>query len=246
MRLRFGIGVLVALAAPVALFALVHSRTLTQFVHRIWQVQQGLPESSIYSLLQTRDGYLWLGTQTGLVRFDGVKFTTLDNISPSAPVNTWIRVTAEDGEGGLWFGTNESGLYRLAGGAITHFSTKEGLPSDTIQFLAAIKDDVWAGTPSGLARFSGGKITSFTTADGLSSKDVRAIANSADGRTWIATDSPNLNIWDGTRFDPVPLHQAFPPTRAFARSRFRKMERCGPAPPPGCSSSKTASGACSP
>src|ERR1700722_19498152 len=185
MRLRLGIGVLVAIMAPAGLFALDPSRTLTQYVHRIWQVQQGLPEASIYSVIQTRDGYLWLGTQTGLVRFDGVKFTTLDNITASAPLNIWIRVMAEDAQGRLWFGTNESGLYRLAGGATTPFSPKEGPPSDTIQFLAAIKDDVWVGTPNGLARISAdGKIAHHTTADGLASNDVRAIAGAAEGKLW--------------------------------------------------------------
>ncbi len=220
MRLRLGIGALAALLAPVALFALDPSRTLTQYVHRIWQVQQGLPEASIYSLIQTRDGYLWLGTQSGLVRFDGVKFTTLDSIHASAPVNTWIRATAEDAQGRLWFGTNESGLYRLAGSSITHYSTKEGLPSDTIQFLAAIKDEVWAGTPAGLVRISldksGEKITHYSTADGLSSNDVRAIAGAADGKIWIATDSPSLNSWDGSRFEAHPLSTI--PSDAGARS----------------------------
>src|SRR5579871_4951564 len=113
---------LIFLGCAVSAFGLDPTRTLTQYVHRIWQVQQGLPESSIFSILQTRDGYLWLGTQTGLVRFDGVRFTSLENIVSTAPTNIWIRALAEDRNGTLWIGTNESGLYSMAGGSIAHYS----------------------------------------------------------------------------------------------------------------------------
>ena len=65
---------------PARADALDPSKTLSQYVRRIWQVQQGLPQASIDALLQTRDGYLWLGTQTGLVKFDGVRFTTIDEV----------------------------------------------------------------------------------------------------------------------------------------------------------------------
>src|SRR6478672_3506496 len=82
MRARPRIALLVALAAcATRAYALDPSRTLTQYVHRIWQVQQGLPQASIYAILQTRDGYVWLGTQMGLVKFDGVRFTSVVEIA---------------------------------------------------------------------------------------------------------------------------------------------------------------------
>ena len=63
-------------------WALDSSRRLTQYVHRIWTTQQGLPPGTIYDIWQTRDGFLWLGTQTGLVRFDGVRFTAAETLYP--------------------------------------------------------------------------------------------------------------------------------------------------------------------
>ncbi len=215
-RLRFAARVaalMIALGGG-ALYGLDPGRTLTQYVHRIWQTQQGLPESSIYSVLQAHDGYLWLGTLTGLVRFDGVRFTTLDNIYPDASAaglgNAWIRSMVEDAQGALWIGTNESGLFRLANGEVTRYSLKEGLPSDTVQCLSAQKDpsgndQIWVCTSAGLARIADGKIAIYRREQGLSTNDVRAAAIGPDGRLWVAGDNARLQIWNGSRFDSRTL-----------------------------------------
>jgi len=207
MRLRAYLLLLAAVSA----FGLDPDRTLTQYVHRIWQVQQGLPESSIFSILQTRDGYLWLGTQTGLVRFDGVRFTPLENILPSAPTNVWIRDLAEDSRGALWIGTNESGIYSLNDGVITRYSQKDGLPSDTIQCLVAAPNNVmWVCTANGLARLSDGKFQVFRTDQGLSSNLVRAAALAPDGSLWIGGESTKLSTWNGSKIVSHNL-QSMPP-----------------------------------
>ena len=72
MKLRAVLGALI-LALPA--FGLDPAKSLTQYLHRIQQIQQGLPQATIFSILQSHDGYLWVGTQRGLSRFDGVRFT---------------------------------------------------------------------------------------------------------------------------------------------------------------------------
>jgi ligand-binding sensor domain-containing protein/two-component sensor histidine kinase len=209
VRLRYQLSSLL-LATGIA-YGLDPSRTLTQYVHRIWQVQQGLPQASIFSILQTQDGYLWLGTQTGLVRFDGVRFTPLENIYRDAPINIWIRNILEAPAGTLWFGTNETGLFRLENGVITHFSQKDGLPSDTIQCLVSDqRGQVWVCTGNGLARFKEGKFQVYRTAQGLSSDNVRDGCVAPDGNLWAVGDSPQLNFWDGSGFGSQPL-KSLPP-----------------------------------
>lgn len=199
MRARLSAALAILSMGPA--LALDPGRTLTQYVHRIWQVPQGLPQSSIFSILQTRDGYLWLGTQTGLARFDGVRFTSLENISPGAPANIWIRNLSEDNRGALWFGTNESGLFRLENGAVAHFSRKEGLPADTIQCLLSDRNGaVWACTPNGLARFTAGKIKVYGAADGLPAGNVRAACQDQDGTLWVGGDGSRLSAWNGSGF----------------------------------------------
>ncbi len=221
MRLRVRCLALLAASAGIA-FGLDPNRTLTQYVHRIWQVQQGLPESSIYSMLQSRDGYLWLGTQTGLVRFDGVRFTPLESIYDQAPSNVWIRAIAEDQEGSLWFGTNESGVFRVHNGSITQYSQKDGLPSDTVQsVVAAPNGDVWIATINGLARFSGGKLSAFKTDAGLATNTLRVATVDRDGKVWVGGESSTLNFWNGSGFDSVRLASIVPDAgvRAILTSR---------------------------
>ena len=69
--------ILPLLICPFA-FALDPAKAITQYGHDVWQIEQGLPQNSVLAILQSRDGYLWLGTDEGLVRFDGVRFTLFD------------------------------------------------------------------------------------------------------------------------------------------------------------------------
>src|ERR1700757_2517571 len=106
--------------------ALDPARTLSQYVHRIWQVQQGLPQATIYSIVQTHDGYLWLGTQTGLVKFDGERFTTVDELDGIPLKDVWVTQLIEDDQGTLWVGTNHAGLIRVQHGKARRFSQEDG------------------------------------------------------------------------------------------------------------------------
>src|ERR1051326_4263537 len=80
-------------------YALDPARGITQYVHRSWRIQEGLPESSIYAIHQTRDGYVWLGIEEGLVRFDGVRFRVFNKENtPGLNHNfIWTFFEAKDG-----------------------------------------------------------------------------------------------------------------------------------------------------
>src|SRR5262249_47263011 len=86
------------------------------YVSEHWSVADGLPVNSINSILQSRDGYLWLATFDGLVRFDGVRFQTVDNDSDqSTPSSRWISVH-EGSDGSLWLSTEQHHLVRYKDG----------------------------------------------------------------------------------------------------------------------------------
>jgi signal transduction histidine kinase/ligand-binding sensor domain-containing protein len=190
MNPRFGVIVLAAVCLRPAM-GLDPSRTLTQYAHRIWQTQQGLPQGTIYSILQTHDGYLWLGSQTGLIRFDGVRFEMLENIRPEAPANVWVRSAMEDSHHTLWIATAESGLFQMDGDRVMRY-----LSSGNVQCVAEAKNgDMWACTTNGIARIRDGQVSTF-----LANQNIRAACEASDGTVWVAGNGPNLNSWDGTKF----------------------------------------------
>lgn len=88
----------------------------SNYVISTWQEEQGLPQRAITSIVQTRDGYLWLGTYNGLVRFDGVRFTLFDESSTPPLANERVTSLCEDATGTLWLGHESGELTSLAGG----------------------------------------------------------------------------------------------------------------------------------
>ena len=94
---RFWAPSLLAYAIMVApLDALDSSKTLTQYAHRIWGQEEGLLQPTIYSILQSHDGFLWLGTQDSLIRFDGIHFREFEGAAEAGLQRTLIRSLAED------------------------------------------------------------------------------------------------------------------------------------------------------
>ncbi len=96
-----------------------------------WTTDNGLPQNSVRAILQTRDGYLWLGTNDGLVRFDGVRFTTFNRAN--LPGMTGNRITAllEDNNGDLWMGSDGS-VMRLHKGVFTSYGAEIGVPNGMV------------------------------------------------------------------------------------------------------------------
>jgi ligand-binding sensor domain-containing protein/signal transduction histidine kinase len=189
------------LCASASSYALTPDRALTQYLHRIWQTQQGLPPGTIYAITQTPDGYLWLGTQTGLVRFDGVRF------SPAAD-DIWVRQLEQDAKGNLWIATSDSGLLRMRDGVLSRFSHSNGLPSNAVRCVVPGKDgELWVCTSEGLSRFTGGHFTAFRQAP---LARARTGCAAKDGSIWFAGDGPRLTVWKDGRFTSYTLH-SMPP-----------------------------------
>jgi signal transduction histidine kinase/ligand-binding sensor domain-containing protein len=102
-----------------------------------WTADNGLPQNSVRDIVQTQDGYLWLATFDGLVRFDGVRFTVFNkNNSPGIITNRFVHLY-EDGQGDLWASTENSGLTRLHQGRFTTYTTEDGLPNNDIGSLGS-------------------------------------------------------------------------------------------------------------
>ena len=147
-----------------------------------WGEAEGLTQSRIRAIVQTRDAYLWLGTDNGLVRFNGTSFTSFTVETGSLRDNE-VWTIQEDDDGGLWIGTYGGGLTLLKNGLFKTFTTADGLPDDVVTELAKDREgNIWLGTPLGAACYSHGIFKRFTTEDGLTESPVTAIcADSSEG-----------------------------------------------------------------
>lgn len=178
--------------------ALDSRRDLSQFSHDVWLTENGLPQNTVHSIAQTRDGYIWIGTEEGLARFDGVRFAVFDKQNTPQLKSNYIRALLADRQGALWIGTAE-GLVRMLDGKFTLFTTNEGLPSNTIQAVYEDRQaNLWVATATGLGLFKGGGLTTFTTKERLIGGSIQTLFEDADGALWIATPFGVGRVKDGT------------------------------------------------
>ena len=176
--------------------ALDPSTPLSQYGLDAWQ--DGLPQNSIHSVLQTREGYLWLGTYEGLVRFNGVSFVVYDKRNTAALKSNSAWALLEDRLGTLWIGTLGGGVVRSRGGVFTRYGEREGLPSE---YAWALGEDaggtLWAGTDRGLARFDGTTFRAVPIPGSFEQPAVRSLLPDRAGGLWIGTATEGLLHWNG-------------------------------------------------
>jgi ligand-binding sensor domain-containing protein/signal transduction histidine kinase len=177
---------------------------MQDFAVRTWSKADGLPDGSVTVILQTTDGYLWVGTAAGLVRFDGVKFTKVP--LPKVGFNRPVSVTSlcEDAFGFLWIGTEDQGIYSWKDGQRQHFGAAEGLLDDNVTSLTLdAAGRLWIGTRRGVNRRDGNEFVAFTTRDGLPDNSVSSVHAAKSGTVWITTAGGMCRFVDDaiSRFD---------------------------------------------
>ena len=199
-RLRhFGVAAALLLIAAARTQALDPNRSLKEFGHQAWTTENGLPQNTVHAIVQTQDGYLWIGTQEGLVRFDGLNFTVFDKENTPAFKSNDIRFLQQDRQGRLWISTSY-GLVCRHNGQFTSYTANEGLPDNSIgPLLEDVSGNVWIGTDAGLARYENGKFKTFTVEHGLSRNVIQTLCARADGSILVGT-SAGVQSLTGDRF----------------------------------------------
>jgi ligand-binding sensor domain-containing protein/signal transduction histidine kinase len=198
------------------------SRVFERFQQLHWQEQDGLPQNTVLTITTTRDGYLWLGTYEGAVRFDGKRFAVFRPADTPQIGNQQVSALLEDSKGDLWLATYGGGLTRLSHGYFTRYTTRDGLSSDYLRCLFEDRDgNLWIGTNGGgLSRWRDGRFTRYTTDQGLPSNEIGAIIQDGRGALWVGT-ARGLAELRGGRF------QAFVEDHRLTRAHVLALEWTG-------------------
>jgi signal transduction histidine kinase/ligand-binding sensor domain-containing protein len=167
-------------------FALDPQKAVTQFVHTAWTEKNGAP-ADIFAITQTNDGYLWLGTQTGLFSFDGVRFARFEPRAGEDLPATRIRMLLATRDGSLWILFLSGGVSRLLNGHVTSYSEPEGLPA-AFALVECNDGSLIAGTAKGLARFNARTWRDVTREWNFPGKLARMVYFDRAGTFWALTE----------------------------------------------------------
>ncbi len=165
---------------------------------RYLDIDQNLPISSVWTMMEDSKGHLWFGTLGGgASRYDGHSFTHFTELEGLSGNHVFAML--EDSRGNLWFGTRSGGVCRYDGHSFTHFTTEEGLAHDFVLcMLEDSKGDIWIGTRGGVSRYDGTHFTHITSREGLAYDEVISLFEDSRHNIWIGTgEGTGLHRYDG-------------------------------------------------
>jgi len=170
--------------------ALDPDKRLGQYPSSRWGRLDGLPFSGVTALAVGTDGYLWIGTQEGLARFDGVRFQVFDKRTSEVFEDHFVTSLAPGADDEVWVGTRR-GLVRQRKGVLERFGAEDGLPHEYVRaLLRDRRGRLWVGTYGGLVLWGEGRARRvWDESDGLLHPVVRALEEDAEGALWIGTSA---------------------------------------------------------
>lgn len=180
-------------------------KLLSNYTHKIWNIDNGLTQGTITSIEQTPDGYIWFGNQEALSRFDGVKFKNFNKKNTPVFKSSWIQSLALSGKGNLLIGTWRGGIYRRKNNKIEslNFNNKRLIKSVVYSIKATKKGEIWAGTSDGLFFIKNNQVKRYGFKDGLLSKKIRALEITSEGKLWIGTEDKGLMTYKQGKFRTI-------------------------------------------
>jgi ligand-binding sensor domain-containing protein/signal transduction histidine kinase len=191
-----------SLCLPLALFLssavlLASTPPKVQYTRSLWKVQDGLPEATVQALVETQDGYLWVGTTGGLTRFDGTHFTPYGSNLLSTPAVNSIFCLAPSPDGSLWIGTEGGGLLHLQKNSVKTYTAPNGLTDGFVRAVLVDRHEtVWVGTDSGLFQVDGSNVKRVEIPGETGPLAVHGMAEDREGRIWVG-GSRLLSIENG-------------------------------------------------
>jgi ligand-binding sensor domain-containing protein/signal transduction histidine kinase len=158
------------------------------YTTRVWQTRDGLPQETVQAVAQTPDGFLWIGTTGGLLRFDGSHFVLYERGNTAAFKENSIFSLMTSRDGTLWAGTEGGGLIRMREGHFRRFGAADGLSDEFVRTVVEDRQGrLWIGTDNGLFQLPGSLAEPALRADNttaIPAMAVHALAEARDGTLW--------------------------------------------------------------
>ncbi len=162
------------------------AKRLSQYTFDTWREEQGMPQNIVSDLVQTPDGYIWIASQQGLVRFDGVQFTLFTRQNTPGFGATFLTSLYYAKDGTLWIGKN-GGVGRMKNGVFEHLSAKEGFMGNAGTITEDNEGRIYISSGEGLYVYAQGKFSLLTTANGLAANPIQTVYHDTDGSILVAT-----------------------------------------------------------
>jgi signal transduction histidine kinase/ligand-binding sensor domain-containing protein/ActR/RegA family two-component response regulator len=176
--------------------ALNPNRLITQYRQVHWNHQNGLIQSSAQAIAQTKDGYIWIGTQEGLSRFDGVEFKNFNQTNTAGIKSNYVVAELSARDGSLWACTS-GGVIRYKDGKFRTYTQRDGLVGNEAQSILQSHDgSIWIGTSKGVSQFLNGRFQSYSL-NGFPARSVDAMVEDRSGTLWFGTDSGLVRLKSG-------------------------------------------------
>jgi ligand-binding sensor domain-containing protein len=194
------------------------------YLAQTWTSDDGLPSTEVLALLQSREGYLWIGTPSGLARFDGDRFVTFRKSEAPGLTSNRILSLSNNRDDGIWIG--------MDGGGLTHYSAKRpeltprvhGISSLVVLSVCAdSRGELWVGTAAGLNRWQANRFATYMKVDGLPDETVTAIVERPGGGLLVGTGG-GLVQFNQEKLGPFLTGKSLPQSRINALAIDREQQ----------------------
>ena len=186
-----------------ASYAIDPNRAMSQYVRDRWGTDQGFPRGPVYAIAQTPDGYLWIGTEAGLVRFDGWNFRLMRDESGAFTITSVLGLTTGP-DGSLWIRLEDLTILRYHNGVFENPTSGPVPPIDISAMSRAQHQGILAWRmDNGALDFGAAALPSLPSAKDLPRSPVTAIAQTSDGDIWMGTRDAGLFRFGGGKTTPI-------------------------------------------
>ncbi|MGZ8938228.1 MAG: ligand-binding sensor domain-containing protein, partial [Limisphaerales bacterium] len=203
--IRFAASLLLVILSVSQTQAISTDPNLSQLMHQQWQTEEGLPQNAVHCLAQDHHGFLWFGTENGLVRFDGNSFDIFTEQSEPAVPHNFVSSLLVARDGTIWAGTRTGGLCRYRDGNFD-IPAVEFVNAKVMALAESSDGQIWVGTLGGLLRWDGNSVVRHGIESGFPSTNITALLHLPDGALLAGTAEGHVVRQSGARFETIIQH----------------------------------------